>query len=44
MARVHSQAKQLEDYLMVQGKQPLPSRDLMSKFERIALFLARAED
>jgi len=44
LARVHSQAKQLEDYLVVQGKQPLPTRDLMSKFERIALFSARAED
>jgi len=44
LARVHSQAKQLEDYLVVQGKQPLPTRDLMSKFERIALFSARAQD
>jgi hypothetical protein len=43
LARVHSQAKQLEDYLVVQGKQPLPTRDLMSKFERIALFSARAQ-
>jgi hypothetical protein len=43
LARVHSQAGQLEDYLVVQGKQPLPTRDLMSKFERIALFSARAQ-
>jgi hypothetical protein len=42
LARVHSQAKQLEDYLVVQGKQPLPTRDLMRKFEQIALFSARA--
>lgn len=43
LARVHSQAKQLEDYLLAQGKQPLPTRDLMKKFERIALFSARAQ-
>jgi len=42
-ARVRSQAKQLEEYLVVQGKQPLPTRDLMSTFERIALFSARAQ-
>jgi hypothetical protein len=43
LARVHSQAGQLEDYLTVQGKQPLPTRDLMRKFEQIALFSARAQ-
>ena len=43
LARVHSQAEQLEDYLVAQGKQPLPTRDLMRKFERIALFSARAQ-
>lgn len=43
LARVHSQAKQLEDYLVVQGMQPLPTRDLMSKFERVALFSARGQ-
>jgi hypothetical protein len=43
LARVQSQAKQLEDYLLAQGKQPLPTRDLMKKFERIALFSARAQ-
>jgi hypothetical protein len=43
LARVHSQAEQLEDYLVVEGKQPLPTRDLMRKFERIALFSARAQ-
>jgi hypothetical protein len=43
LARVHSQARQLEDYLLVQGKQPLPTRDLMRRFERIALFSARAQ-
>jgi hypothetical protein len=43
LARVHSQAKQLEDYLEVQGMQPLPTRDLMSKFEWIALFSARGQ-
>jgi len=41
LARVHSQAEQLEDYLLAQGRQPLPTRDLMQKFERIALFSAR---
>lgn len=43
LARVHSQARQLEDYLLAQGRQPLPTRDLMKKFERIALFSARAQ-
>jgi hypothetical protein len=43
LARVHSQAKQLEDYRVVQGRQPLPTRDLMSKFERVALFSARGQ-
>jgi len=43
LARVHSQTEQLEDYLVAQGKQPLPTADLMRKFERIALFSARAQ-
>jgi hypothetical protein len=43
LARVHSQAKQLEDYLVVQGRQPLPTRDMMSKFEWVALFSARGQ-
>jgi hypothetical protein len=43
LARVHSQAKQLEDYRVVQGRQPLPTRDMMSKFEWVALFSARGQ-
>ncbi|MFZ0134412.1 MAG: hypothetical protein WAK95_17880 [Desulfobacterales bacterium] len=42
LARVHSQAEELESYLITQGKQPLPTRDLMKKFEKIALFSARS--
>jgi hypothetical protein len=41
LARGQSQARQLEDYLLAQGKQPQPTRDPMQKSERIALFSAR---
>jgi hypothetical protein len=43
LTRVHSQARDLELYLITEGKQPLPTRDLMQKFEKIARFSARAQ-
>jgi hypothetical protein len=43
LARVHSQTRELESYLVSEGKQPLPTRDLMLKFEKIARFSARAQ-
>ena len=43
LARVQSQCKDMELYMATEGQQPFSTRDLMKKFEKIAMFSARAQ-
>jgi hypothetical protein len=43
LARVQSQCRDMELYLVNESQQPFSTRELMKKFEKIALFSARSQ-
>lgn len=43
LARVQSQCREMELYLATEEQQPFSTRDLMKKFEKIAMFSARSQ-
>ncbi|MGD9973763.1 MAG: hypothetical protein AB7S77_11960 [Desulfatirhabdiaceae bacterium] len=43
LARVRSQCRDMELYMENEGNQPFCTRDLMKKFEKIAMFSARSQ-
>jgi hypothetical protein len=43
LARVQTQCKDMERYLATEAQQPFSTRDLMKKFEKIAMFSARSQ-